>query len=188
MLSDGEIIYRSALFPRMVTSGVIAPERAISDFTRETDADGNQIFTISVGRGNLLPTMGEVHDYGCRVAAAANDDRAKKKGAPLARPDETVHYLGSFKLLVSDVLAAPRQLVELSVVHFPMPGLDEHCNIVLQRNNIEAKKSEVSAERTSILAHLRLSLDDPQPHICACDSDLIELFQDIKLTIAKPAA
>ncbi|MBZ9979194.1 hypothetical protein [Mesorhizobium sp. BR-1-1-10] len=184
MLSDDEIIYRSALYPRMVKSGVVAPEKAVSDFFREADANGNTIYTISVGRGTLFRSLDHVHDYGCRVAANTNEERAKEKGSPLERPGQTVHYLGSFKLAVSDVLAAPRRLVDLSVVHHPLPGLDEHCNIVMQRNAIEARKSEVSAERTSILVHLRLSLYDPEPHICACDVDLISTFGDVRLTLA----
>jgi hypothetical protein len=188
MLSDEEIVFRSALYPRMVTSGVVAPEKAVADFFREIDAAGNQIYTISVGRGNLLTTLDQVHGYGCRVAANANQERTAQKGAPLERPGETVHYLGSFRLAVSDVLAAPRQLVNLNVIHHPMPGLNEHCNIVMQRNAVEARKSEISAERTRILVHLRLSLDDPQSHICDCDADLVEVFGDVQLTLTQPTA
>ncbi|UVC12949.1 hypothetical protein [Mesorhizobium onobrychidis] len=183
MLSDVEIIYRSALYPRMVTSGVVAPERAIADFTSEDDEDGRRVYTISVGRGSLLPGWPEVHDYGCRTAIESNVERALIKQAPLKRPGDTVHYLGSFKLDVSAVLGAPQKFLELAVLHHPRPNLEEHCNIVMRRNAIEARRIEVSAERTSILVHLRLSLYEPEAHICACDDDLIDTFGNVTLTL-----
>ncbi|CAH2404739.1 hypothetical protein MES4922_370014 [Mesorhizobium ventifaucium] len=60
--------------------------------------------------------------------------------------------------------------------------------VAMQRNAVEARKSEVSAERTRILVHLRLSLDDPQSHICDCDADLVEFFGDVQLTLAQSTA
>jgi len=184
MLSDVEVVFRSALYPRMVTSGVVAPERAIADFTSEDDEDGKRIYTISVGRGSLLPTWAAAHNYGCRTAVESNAVREQIKKAPLTRPGETVHYLGSFKLDVSSVLEAPQKFLDLSVVHHPMPNLEEHCNIIMRRNALEARKIEVSAERTSILAHLRLSLYEPESHICDCDADLVETFGDVRLILA----
>ncbi|AEH87810.1 hypothetical protein [Mesorhizobium opportunistum] len=183
MLSDAEVVYRSALYPRMVTSGVVAPERAVADFTSEDDADGTRIYTISVGRGNLLPTWAQAHDYGCRTAVEANAERERVKKAPLARPEETVHYIGSFKLDVLSVLNAPQKYLDLTVVHQPVPNLDEHCNIVMRRNALEARRIEVSAERTSIIAHLRLSLYEPEGHICQCDADLADSFGDVRLVL-----
>lgn len=181
MLSSDEAIVRCALFPRMVVSGVIAPEKTISDFGKEKDLQGQDVYTVSVGRESSLPSTNEKHDFGCRTAVKANEARAQIMGRPLDRPEETLHYRGCFKLDVAHVLSAPRNLFDLWVEAHPLAGLDEHCNIVLKRKSADGTKSQLSAERTGILAHLRLGLRDPSEHICDCDRDLIELLEPIKL-------
>jgi hypothetical protein len=168
----------------MVASGVIAAERAISDFHKEKSPEGDDILTISVGRNDSLPTVAEKHDFGCRTAVKANEGMEQRKGAPLARPDETVHYRGCFSLSVAHIQAAPRRHFEIWVEPHPIDGLDEHCNVVMKRNNGQATKSQLSAERTSILVHLRLGLYSPMEHICDCDADLIDLIGAIRLVAA----
>ncbi|GAA2866980.1 hypothetical protein GGQ99_001353 [Aminobacter niigataensis] len=183
MLAADESVYRAALYPRMVLSGVIGPDKAVADFHNGYDEAGERTYTLSVGRGILLPNQDDVDDFGCRTAVAANQKKEQAKGAPLDRPGETVHYLGSFKLSVGDVLAAPARLLSIAVESSPLDGLDEHCDIILRRTAEEARKSEVSFERTRIIAHLRASLTDPKSHICDCDADLADMFADIRMVL-----
>ncbi|MCA0057123.1 hypothetical protein [Mesorhizobium sp. B261B1A] len=185
MLNDNETIYRCALYPRMTNGDIVPPEKAISDFSEEKDQEGRKVYTISVGRGSMLPAWTAVHDYGCRTAVESNAVREKYKGAPLVRGEDTLHYIGAYKLDVAAVLNAPRKFLDLGVVHHEMTNLPEHCNIVLRRNTVEARRIEVSAERTGIIIHLRQSLYEPERHICDCDSDLTETLQKIKLTVVK---
>lgn len=144
------------------------------------------MLTISVGRASLLPTIEERHDYGCRTACVANKAREAKKGQPLERPGETVHYLGCFSLGVGDALSAPHNLFLIWVEEHEVGCLREHCNIVMQRTDVEARKSEISAERTSILVHLRSHLTDPSEHICEYDRDLMDTLGEVRLALSPP--
>ncbi|RWM19631.1 MAG: hypothetical protein EOR72_00050 [Mesorhizobium sp.] len=183
MLNADEIVYRCALFPRMVDQGIVPPEKAIADFFTEKDDEGNKVYTISVGRGAMLPDWAAVHDYGCRTAVAANDYLTEKKGGPLIRGEETLHYIGSYKVNVASIMQAPCKLFDLGVFHHPMPNLPEHCNIAMRQNSVDGTRIERSAERTGIIVYLRQSLYDPDSHICECDADLKETLAEIKLSV-----
>lgn len=185
MLSHAESVARAALYPKMELSGVIALERVIADFKSVTDESGQKVYVLSVGSDTLLPTWEAKHDFGRRVAAAANAfnlDLALKNDATFVRQ----FYRGSYIMSVKGICDASNEHFDLSVHLTPLPGLAEHCDIEMRRTTVEARKAEVSASRTRVISQLRLLLSDPHEHICDDDMEHAEILEKIRLIGVHP--
>jgi len=180
-ISDSDLIARCALFPKFMQSGAFAPEAVVSPFSPMQFEDGTAGFALSVGVRPLLPTTEAAHDFGCRVAKVANEDRAVREQRELKRPDETVHYRGFYDLKVGDVSSVPSDHFDLGVVHHPENGLQEHGHIELRLKDPALSKTKQRTYRTGVIAQIAMLLLNPQEHICPCDEDLREMLSAVNL-------
>lgn len=183
-LDDEEYVARAALWPRVLeaSTGLVSTEQVVSPAGPKTLADGVLGYAISVGRLALLPTDEAVHDFGRRVADAACADMTQRKGAPLIRPDETVHYRGSFDMPVKGIHAVTSEVFKLSVEPFPENGLDEHCDIEFQPKDPMTSGTKKKNARTGVIAQLALLLTNPRPTILPQDDDIRHLLDPIDIT------
>ncbi|MEY9829811.1 hypothetical protein ABIA25_001626 [Sinorhizobium fredii] len=183
MLPNEEFVVRAALIPKMVESGVISPAKAVADFHKHVDEDGNAVYTLSVGEEQKLQSWEMKHDFGCRVAAVTN--RAME-ARTAAEPHKFVRtfYRGCYRMHVEEIHGIASDIFQIEVHRRPTVDLPEHCDIELRRTGSDATKGTISAARTRILAQLRLMLRDPQEHICKCDLDCIEMLEPIKLILS----
>lgn len=182
LIDDDQVVVRSALLPKILAEdGMVAPQQVVAPFSPKVLLGGAEGFALSVGWKALLPTPADVHDFGCRVAAVANVSAEERKGEPLVRGDETIHYRGSYELAVRDVMAVESEVFDIAVRHEPENGLDEHCDIELAPKDDSISKNKKSKARTGVIAQLFQVLRSPSEHICACDEDLREKLEKYRL-------
>lgn len=178
---NGDQIARCALYPKIVKDNVFAFEAIIATLDPVT-IDGVKCFAVSVGLRSLLPTVPDVHGFGCRVASVARDRKAGALNRPLIRPGETIHYRGFYSLTAGPVRALSEALSfhTVDVAHCPEGGIDEHGEIRVWPSD-RGTKGARATERTEIVASLRGLMSDPQEHVCGVDEDLRELLEAITL-------
>lgn len=172
VLDDSEVIVRSALVPRILDNGLVAPQAVVTPFLGKTLESGEKSFALSVGSKTMLPTQELVHDFGCRVAQAANEYMQNKADHVLVRGEETVHYRGSYDLDVGQVHAIESDVFAARVVHAPENNLEEHCDIELHPKAPNMSRRVKGNAVTGVIARLFPLLRSPSEHICGCDDDL----------------
>ncbi len=185
-LDQTEWVVRSALYPKIMDAGLVAPEQIVSPFSPKIMEDGIEGFALSVGRTMMLPDVAAVHDFGCRVADAANVGLVRRKGGELIRGKETVHYRGAYDLSVEKVSEIHSDTFSIGVEHCPEHGLDEHCDIELRPRDPQMSKTQRSKARTGVIAKLYLLLRNPRPYVCECDEDLRGMLEQIELPDITP--
>lgn len=163
----------------MVVSGVISPAKVVADLKKEVGVDGTK-YTLSLGSEEKLPTRQSQHEYGCRIAAAANSENQRKSEQGLGS-FERIFYRGCYRMHVGAIHDSNTELFSLEVHDRPLPNLEEHCDLEMRRTQTQATKGEVSTDRTKIIVRLQNILTDPNEHICDCDMDFVTTIEAIKL-------
>lgn len=182
-LDGDEWVVRSALWPRVIeaSSGLISQEQVVSPAGPKTFEDGSSGYAVSVGRLSMLIDDDAVHDYGRRVANAANAFFEQKHNRPPVRPDETVHYRGSYDLGVGPISEVKSEVFLVVVEHFPENGLDEHCDIEFRPKDPNISGNKKKNARTGVIAQLMRLLRNPRPCILPEDDDLRDVLEKIDL-------
>lgn len=186
-----DFLVRAALHPRITenATGRPSPMKMLAP----TDIGGknrSRTWGWSVAYRAMLPTIDQVHEYGCRVAAKSNADKQRRfmeKGKSFERPRDTVHYVGSHDIRITEVAEITTPYYEVSVEAFATRGLDEHCRIRLDVKDAEAQtEDELAIDRTEIIWQLFDLLQCFSPKICECDlNDLAELLTAVQHELMK---
>lgn len=150
------------------------------------DAPPNTAWGWSVAYRSMLPTLREVHDYGCRVAEKSNETKAKKytnQKRVFDRSKHSVFYVGSYDVPIEGVSEVTSPYFSISVEPFETKGLREHCRIRIDVRDPDAQTDDdLIGDRTEIIWQLWDLHQSFQPHICECDKPE---FEGILLEVQK---
>lgn len=173
-LDDTDIVARCALYPRYNdTHGVFSPERFVG--LNNTTVNGSRRWVTSIACRKYLPTIADMHAYGCRAARAANAriehdlQRAPRFG------ENRVYYRGYREIEVRCIRSINGRCYLIDAYWRPVENLREHGQIELEES-ISATKSQGAQARTAIIALLCSIFGPIFGHTCTEDSDVAELL------------
>jgi hypothetical protein len=117
----------------------IAPEILKGTFENAFDSSGLFYFRkckktgelqLSVGARDILLTENEVHEYGCRVAAVSNANKAER-GKDVIPMETAAHYLGYYEVLTGAAKEAANDVYDVTAYRFEEHGEPAHSHIAL---------------------------------------------------------
>jgi hypothetical protein len=180
---DGDLVCRSALFPKFLSNQVFATE-ALLNFTK---IDDGRVYALSVGSRFLLRTDEGAHGYGCQAARLANKRFVEKNGRPPAPLTEKVHYLGFYDLACGHVRSLELDHYDLEINWRPEHDSDAHFQVEFHRRPSQASDRQRRQDRTAAIAVLADMLSGPKRHICDGDQDVAADLSEIVLPELSPA-
>lgn len=113
----------------------------------------HEAYGLSVAPRGRFPTVEAVHSYGLRVAEAANARMAARKGTDLTE-EERCHYLGYYEFAYSTVLDLVKPRHTVGVTWVPEQDLDEHCEMFVRWNGLEATNKQRKQERRLLVTEI----------------------------------
>ncbi|PQZ51913.1 hypothetical protein CQ052_05100 [Ochrobactrum sp. MYb15] len=179
---NGDIVCRSALFPRFLANGVF-DENLLLDVTSNTD---KSVYSISVGSRFILRDDNGAHRYGIRAAKLGNERFLRQKGRHPEPLVEKVHYVGFYDLICGDVRSVQMRFYRLGIVWKPEHGNDAHFQVDFTRNNVNATKKELRDERLFAISIIATFLKGPFRAIDPEEVDLIDELMKIELPELAP--
>lgn len=174
--NPAEFLVRAALYPRITDprSGRASPMKMLAP-TAIGGKNRARVWGWSVAYRAMLPTLDEVHDYGCRVADKSNQKKESdyaERGKPFERPLHTIHYVGSYDLSLQRLTEVTSPYYDVSVEPWETDGLPEHSRIRIDvRDETSQSEDDLAGDRTEIIWQLFDLLENFSPYICQRDRD-----------------
>lgn len=145
-------------------------------------------FRLSVGSRTLLPTIDDVHGYGCRTAATSNAHKAEKLGHPPSIDEGSSHYLGFYNFVVADAEQSSNEVYDVYVELVPENGEDAHSEVVMAEKTDIDKNAAKSMARAFVADSLWLKFAGPESHRCDVDKLHKEYLEDLVLPLGGTVA
>ncbi|WP_143748322.1 hypothetical protein [Mesorhizobium carmichaelinearum] len=164
-LPSDDQVARCAIYPKFLTENRAFDPRILFRLQNKKSP-----FELSVAHMSDLPGSA-VHEYGCNAAAIAN----QREGA------EVSHYLGYYRLAVSDAEAASNDIYDVLVVRAPEHGADAHCHIVVSEKAGVDQNAPKKEYKVFVIDDLWNRVVGPQRHICPVDEAVRLTLEAIEL-------
>ena len=145
-------------------------------------------FRLSVGSRALLPTIDDVHGYGCRTAATSNAQKAEKLGHPPSIYEGSSHYLGFYNFVVADAEQSSNDVYDVYVELVPENDEDAHSEIVMSEKPDVDKNAAKSMARAFVADYLWLRFAGPESHRCDVDEPHQQYLDDLVLPLGGTVA
>jgi hypothetical protein len=164
-ITDGQSLFRHAVHPVSFRGkGIFASEKLF--YLK----DRNGVLFGSLVWERFVPTKQHVHERGCQLAQARNDEkRAEGKYKEASRQV----YCGAYHLQARTIRSiAQDQLAGVSlvdVIHSPEDGEIAHTDL---RVFLTPEPFDVEGTKTAVLDRLWHASSGPLRHTCECDLDL----------------
>lgn len=182
ILASNEEVARCVIHPRYLhPSGGPFDPKYLLDLKR---AGASFVYKSSVAWRKYLPLAGDVHGYGCNSAAQSNENRVAN-GKPCIPMESAAHYIGFYNIGVGEAQSASNEIYSVYVEHWPENDSDAHCHLVLaERENLNEEQTKLKGHyRTNVISALWASLNGPERHVCACDSEHSKALNNLELPL-----
>ena len=165
---DGDSLFRHCVHP--------------ISFNKQTGFVPEKMWHLVLQNGTLhgslaweryVPTVKDVHGYGCRLASAINE--AKRKKGKFKEKDRH-YYCGAYRLWGRSLRALPTtaglwEIASADVVHLIEAGEIAHADV---RVFLKPGNYDVEGTKTAIVDRLWYACTGPLKHICNCDRDILD--------------